>query len=170
MLGVSLIIQIGIYICLDWSDKRYLLEQWWKVERYTPKGRRKLQLFCITGSVALTIITQQFCSYSMSELWLSAFYGLMVLEIFEWLHLIFAIIPPWWGSDPLFEQTLIPFLQGWSVPRSVKIDPLSDSGDFEIFPVYSYSFTIISLLTKGIPFICEKLNSLLPRIICDKSG
>jgi hypothetical protein len=42
VLGVSLTIRIDIDICLDWSDKRYLRDQCWKVEIYIPKVRKKI--------------------------------------------------------------------------------------------------------------------------------
>jgi hypothetical protein len=40
---------------LGLGNKRYLLEQCWKVEIYIPKIRRKLQLSCITGPVAFMV-------------------------------------------------------------------------------------------------------------------
>jgi hypothetical protein len=62
-LGVTSSLNILNYIhigkiCLDLGNKRYLLEQCWKVEKNISKAkkkilRRKLQLSCTAGSVAL---------------------------------------------------------------------------------------------------------------------
>jgi hypothetical protein len=41
-LGVFLNIQIGNKICLGLGNKRYLLEQCWKVAKYIPKVRNKI--------------------------------------------------------------------------------------------------------------------------------
>jgi hypothetical protein len=68
------------------------------------------------------------------------------------------------GISPFFEQTWVPFIQGWFVPSLVKIGPVV----LEIFKWPHPIFVIISPLKRTWPFIWTNLNSLLPRIICTK--
>ena len=58
-----------------------------------------------------------------------SFSGPVVLEkkIFKWHHPIFAfslLSPLWRGSSPSFEQSWIPFTEGWFVPSLVEFGPV----------------------------------------------
>ena len=69
----------------------------------------------------------------------------------------------------LFEQSWIPFTQGWFVPSLIEFGPVVLKIFFLNFNVF-YSFAIISPWGKVIPSICTNLNYLLPRMICTKFG
>jgi hypothetical protein len=77
--------------------------------------------------------------------------GSVVLEkkIFKWRHPIFAFLrlsPLWRGPGPLFEQSTIPFIQGWFVPSLIEIGLLILE---KIFKNFQCIFTLLWLSPFG---------------------
>jgi hypothetical protein len=81
--------------------------------------------------------------------------------------------PLWRGPGPLFEQTWIPFIQGWFVPSLIDFGPLVLEKTFFLKKknsVYFHSFAIISSWRGTIPFLWTNFNPLPPRMSYAKSG
>jgi hypothetical protein len=93
--------------------------------------------------------------------------GPVVLEkkIFKWPHPNFTFLwlsPLWRGPGPLFEQTWIPFTQGWFVPSLIELCP----GVLEKFFLKLQFFLLFRdylLLERGDPLHLNKLESPPPK-------
>ena len=92
-------------------------------------------------------------------------------KIFKWPHLIFAFLwlsPLWREAGPLFEQTWIPFTQGWFVLSLIEMVLLVLQKKIFIFSVFSL-FCYYLPFDKGVPLHLNTLESPPPRMICAKS-
>ena len=61
----------------------------------------------------------------------------------------FVIISPWKGRDPSFEQTWIPFIQGYFVPSLVKIGPVVLEKKMKMWKVFRQTDRQTDRLTDG---------------------